>query len=46
MGHGKKSLEKVEGLGWGTRLVCKMKLLTGGTHDTSELQGKMFDNRN
>lgn len=31
MGHGKKSLEKVEGLGWGTRLVCKMKLLTGGT---------------
>lgn len=27
----KKSLGKVEGLGWRARLVCKMKLLTGGT---------------
>lgn len=30
MGHGIKSLAKVEGLGWETRLVCKMKLLTRG----------------
>lgn len=30
-GHGKESLERVERLGWGTRLVCEMQLLTGGT---------------